>query len=265
MAARWAAHRAAAADGSGSDGGAWLDGPAARAVACDAALTPVVTGDVDPAALDHLVRLCVELNRLEHGAGPADDGPDSGADGSGPDGGADSGGGQRRGGAAGRQRRGGPAAGGCPAARPAIPAEPAAGHHRAGRRAAVRPGRAGQLPAHPAAGRPAGRAGPAAGHRVRHEHPPRHPQRGHPAGPALPLARRLQPARRRLPGPPRPAPGPRRPASLPGCVLLCSFHHQVAIHRWGWTLMPNPDGTTTARNPDSSKVLHSHGPPARAG
>ena len=55
------------------------------------------------------------------------------------------------------------------------------------------------------------------------------------------------------------------PASLPGCVLLCSFHHQVAIHRWGWTLMPNPDGTTTARNPDSSKVLHSHGPPARAG
>jgi hypothetical protein len=48
-------------------------------------------------------------------------------------------------------------------------------------------------------------------------------------------------------------------------VLLCSFHHQVVIHRWGWTLTLNPDGTTTAWNPDRTKVLHSHGPPARAG
>ena len=71
MAARWAAHRAAASDGEGGDGAAWLDGPAARAVACDAILAPVVTGDVDPGVLDHLVRLCVELDRLEHGTGPA--------------------------------------------------------------------------------------------------------------------------------------------------------------------------------------------------
>ena len=49
------------------------------------------------------------------------------------------------------------------------------------------------------------------------------------------------------------------------CVLLCWFHHQVVIHRWGWTLVLNPDGTTTARNKDKTKVLHSHGPPARAG
>jgi hypothetical protein len=42
-------------------------------------------------------------------------------------------------------------------------------------------------------------------------------------------------------------------------------HHQVMIHRWGWTLVLNPDGTTTAWNPDRTKVLHSHGPPARAG
>ena len=69
MAVRWAARRAAAADGSGGDGGAWLDGPAARGMACDAALTPVVTGDVDPGALDHLVRLCVELDRLQHRTG----------------------------------------------------------------------------------------------------------------------------------------------------------------------------------------------------
>ena len=55
--------------------------------------------------------------------------------------------------------------------------------------------------------------------------------------------------------------------SLNQCVLLCSYHHQIVIHRWGWTLVLNPDGTTTARNPDQTKVLHSHShsPPARAG
>ena len=49
------------------------------------------------------------------------------------------------------------------------------------------------------------------------------------------------------------------------CVLLCWFHHQVVIHRWGWTLVLNPDGTTTAWNPGKTKVLHSHSPPARPG
>ena len=49
------------------------------------------------------------------------------------------------------------------------------------------------------------------------------------------------------------------------CVLLCSFHHQIVIHHWGWTLVVNPDGTTTAWNKDKTKTLHSHGPPARAG
>jgi hypothetical protein len=44
-----------------------------------------------------------------------------------------------------------------------------------------------------------------------------------------------------------------------------SYHHQVVIHRQGWTLVLNPDGTTTAWNPDHTKVLHSHSPPARAG
>ena len=55
------------------------------------------------------------------------------------------------------------------------------------------------------------------------------------------------------------------PTSLTDCVLLCSYHHQIVIHRWGWTLVLNPDGTTTAWNPDRTKVLHSHSPPARAG
>ncbi len=44
--------------------------------------------------------------------------------------------------------------------------------------------------------------------------------------------------------------------SVKECVLLCWFHHQVVIHRWGWTLVLNPDGTTTAWNPDRTKVLH---------
>ena len=61
MRARWAAHRAAASE-TGSAGGAWLDGDAAEAIACDAAMAPIVTGDVNVDALEDLVRLCVELD-----------------------------------------------------------------------------------------------------------------------------------------------------------------------------------------------------------
>ena len=39
------------------------------------------------------------------------------------------------------------------------------------------------------------------------------------------------------------------------CVLLCFYHHQVVIHRWCWTLVLNPDGTTTAWNKDKTKDL----------
>jgi hypothetical protein len=60
---RWAAHRAAASEG-GRDAGAWLDGDAAEAIACDAAMAPIVTGDVNVGALEDLIRLCVELDRL---------------------------------------------------------------------------------------------------------------------------------------------------------------------------------------------------------
>jgi hypothetical protein len=45
------------------------------------------------------------------------------------------------------------------------------------------------------------------------------------------------------------------PTSVKDCVLLCWFHHQVVIHRWGWTLVLNPDGTTTAWNKDKTKDL----------
>ena len=49
--AAWAGHRAAGSAGGG-DGGAWLDGDAAAAMTCDAAMAPVVTGDVNLAVLE---------------------------------------------------------------------------------------------------------------------------------------------------------------------------------------------------------------------
>ena len=51
----------AAASVVGGDGTAWLEGHAAKAFACDASITPVVTADVNPSVLDDLVRLCLEL------------------------------------------------------------------------------------------------------------------------------------------------------------------------------------------------------------
>ena len=38
-----------------------------RAFTCDASVAPVVTGDVNLAALEDLVRLCAELGKLRHG------------------------------------------------------------------------------------------------------------------------------------------------------------------------------------------------------
>ena len=233
--AQWAARRAGASEG-GSDGGAWLDGDAAGAVTCDAAMAPIVTGEVNVDALEELVRLCVQLDRHRHGAaadaaGDADDGA--------------------------REAAG-------PTASPGWEAL---------ERAVI--GKAVDLLS--------GRDGLASFLRRR--------QLGaRLAGPSLPLdigysttipagirnAVTLRDRHCRWPG------GCDQPAaacqvhhtkhkanggntSLKDCVLLCSFHHQVAIHRQGWTLVLNPDGTTTAWNKDKSKVLHSHGPPAQAG
>src|SRR5580693_8892725 len=70
---RWAAHRAAASE-TGANDGAWLDGDAAAAITCDAAMAPIVTGDIKVDALEDLVRLCVELDKLRR-AGDAPDTP----------------------------------------------------------------------------------------------------------------------------------------------------------------------------------------------
>ncbi len=235
--AKWAGARASASV-AGGDGAAWLDGAAARAVTCDAIITPVVTGDVDIAALDGLVKLCVQLDRLDHA--PDRDEPASD-----------------------------------PA--PASPADASAGPVSPAREALQKAiiGKAVDLLSGP--------GGLASFLRTR--------QLGaRLAGPSLPLdvgysetvpaairnAVRLrdrhcqwaggchQPARAcEVHHVKHKADG--GPTSVKDCVLLCSFHHQVCIHRWGWTLVLNPDGTTTAWNPDRTKVLHSHSPPARAG
>ena len=215
--ARWAGHRAAASEGGG-DAGAWLDGDAAEAIACDAAMAPIVTGDVNVDALEDLVRLCVELDarRRDGTRDAAWAAIEQAVIGkavdllSGP------------GGLASflRRRQLGARLSG-----PSLPLD--IGYSEtipAGIRNAVTlrdkhcqwAGRCDQ---------------PAEACQVHHT---RHKADG-------------------------------GPTSVKDCVLLCWFHHQVVIHRWGWTLVLNPDGTTTAWNKDKTKVLHSHGPPVRPG
>ncbi len=53
------------------------------------------------------------------------------------------------------------------------------------------------------------------------------------------------------------------PTSLANLINLCTFHHLIAIHRWGWAITLHPDGTTTATSPDG-RTLRSHSPPATA-
>ena len=72
--ARWAAQRAAASVSTG-DGGAWLEGDAARTAACDAMLVPVVTGDLDPGAVEVLISLCAEYEHLRRQAPDRTGGP----------------------------------------------------------------------------------------------------------------------------------------------------------------------------------------------
>jgi Domain of unknown function (DUF222) len=200
--ARWAGHRAAASEGGG-DGGAWLDGDAAEAIACDAAMAPIVTGDVNPDALEDLVRLCVELDRLRQG-GPGR--PDTTAAWaaveravigkavdllSGP------------GGLASFLRR---RQLGARLAGPSLPLD--IGYSEtipAGIRNAVM---------------------------LRDQHCQWAGRCDQPAG-----ACQVHHTRHQANG---------GPTSVTDCVLLCWFHHQVVIHRWGWTLVLNPDGTTTA-------------------
>jgi hypothetical protein len=234
--ARWAANRAAASEG-GADGGVWLDGAAAEAIACDAAMAPIVTGDVNPDALDGLIRLCVRLDRLRRDD-PGDESPEDPVPG---------------------RAAGSGSSGPSPA-------------WEALERAII--GQAVELLSGP---------GGLASFLRRRQLGARL------GGPSLPLDIGYS---ENVPAGIRNAvimrdrhcrfPGCHQPASVcqvhhvkhkknggetstKDCVLLCRFHHLIVIHKWDWTLILNPDGTTTASNKDRTKVLHSHGPPVRPG
>ena len=269
--AQWAAARAAASAG-GSDGAAWLEGDAATGFACGASMTPVVFGTVNPGVLEDLIRFCVELAghgpgrctpvhgpapcRDEHApasadhAGPDDSDPDHHApDHSDPD--------------------------------PDGPGEPMPGPQP------LPPGLSRESLEQGIIGKAiellSGPGGLASFLRRR--------QLGvRLGGPSQPLdigysdtvpagirnAVKVRDRHCQWAG------GCDQPASacevhhlrhkakggetsVDNCILICFFHHQVMIHRMGWTLVRNPDGTTTAWNRDRSKVLRSHSPPARAG
>ncbi len=51
--------------------------------------------------------------------------------------------------------------------------------------------------------------------------------------------------------------------SVRNCVVLCQFHHDACIHRWGWQFVLHPDGSTSAHGP-RGQALHSHHPPPQA-
>jgi hypothetical protein len=48
--------------------------------------------------------------------------------------------------------------------------------------------------------------------------------------------------------------------SVKTCVTLCQFHHDVCIHRRGWRIVLNPDGSVSVYGPDG-QAQHSHSPP----
>jgi uncharacterized protein DUF222/HNH endonuclease len=54
------------------------------------------------------------------------------------------------------------------------------------------------------------------------------------------------------------------PTSLANLLNLCSFHHLIAIHRWGWRIVLLPDGSVTVTSPDGHRTYRSHGPPTNA-
>ena len=260
--AQWAGHRARASAGGGG-GGAWLDGDAAEAVACDAAMVPFVTGEVDPGALEDLVRLCVQLDRLRHHPRGHADAPARTAAAA-PAAAAAAAGSTAR--AAPRrvaQHRPRPGRD-RPGYRPGL-GGPRARDHRQGRGPALGPGRAGVVPAAPAARRPARRAEPAAGHRVLPVHPGRDPQRRHPQRQALPVGRGLPPARQRLRSPPREAQEERRKDQhqrlRPAVLLPPSDRHP----QMGLDPGPEPRRHHHRLEPRKTKVLHSHSPPVSPG
>ena len=51
------------------------------------------------------------------------------------------------------------------------------------------------------------------------------------------------------------------PTSVKDCLLMCQYHHDICIHRWGWKIELLPDGAVRATGPQG-QVIQSHPPPA---
>jgi hypothetical protein len=254
--ARWAAQRAAASVSTG-DGGAWLEGDPARAIAHDAMIIPVVTADIDPGAIEALITLCVRYHALRTGTPDPTDipgpGPSTGTQD--PDSAA-----AVPPGLIGRAAR--------QAAQAATVAEILAGleHQILGTIIQVvsGPGGIASFLRRNLLGKGLN-------------------------GPSLPLdvgqtddipvhLRRLVALRDQTcqyPG------GCDQPAvgcephhvvhrkdgghtSLAGLKTWCWWHHHVVLHELGWELTVHPDGTSQVRSPDG-KTIRSHSPPPRPG
>jgi Domain of unknown function (DUF222)/HNH endonuclease len=50
------------------------------------------------------------------------------------------------------------------------------------------------------------------------------------------------------------------PTSVKDCMLLCNYHHDICIHRWGWKIELLPDGSVRATGPQG-QIIQSHPPP----
>ena len=50
------------------------------------------------------------------------------------------------------------------------------------------------------------------------------------------------------------------PTSVKHCLLLCQYHHDICIHRWGWKIELLPDGSVRATGPQG-QIIQSHPPP----
>jgi hypothetical protein len=239
MAVRWAAHRAAASQ-TGSDGAAWLDGKPARAMACDATVIPVVTGGIDPGALDGLVALCLQLAGHGPHCAPAEDSSECDSD----------------------------------HTRPQPPRPPTAEALEMLRHAII--GKAVDLVSGPG-GLASFLRTRLLGPRLAGPSLPLDVGRSAEIPAAIRRAVILRDQHCRWAGGcDQPASACEvhhvthladgGTTSVDKCALYCFFHHHVAIHQWGWTVALHPDGTTTARSPDGTKTFHSHSPPtARAG
>lgn len=212
----------------------WLSGAEAQAAACDASLVPIVTGHLDPTALDLLADAFLASRGLHNGHPPACTGTPSHP----PAGGTLSWQGRLR-------------------LRNALLAMAADALSGPGGLAA----RLRATPGHPPLATVSlpldiGPATDTIPVHLRRLVTARHP---HCAFPGCRQPARVCDVHHLIP---RSAGGP---TALHNLVPLCSFHHLVAIHRWGWALTLHPDGTTTAISPDGQRTFHSHSPPAAAG